>query len=106
MDALPDTHVGITVNDIDISRQRTWDEIDGLPEVRGRLAAERNELVAMGLPVITGNEMRVTADKQQTRGVRNQCQHGIAVLPASTTVSTRKTHASHQGTGQCQCKRQ
>lgn len=54
MDALPDTHVGVTVNDIDISRQGTWDEIDGLPEVRGRLAAERNELVAMGFPVITG----------------------------------------------------
>lgn len=54
MDTLPDTHVGVTVNDIDISRQGTWDEIDGLPEVRGRLAAERNELVAMGLPVITG----------------------------------------------------
>lgn len=54
MDALPDTHVGVAVNDIDISRQGTLDEIDGLPEVRGRLAAERNELVAMGLPVITG----------------------------------------------------
>lgn len=54
MDTLPDTHVGVTVNDIDISRQGTWDEIDGLPEVRGRLAAERDELVAMVLPVITG----------------------------------------------------
>lgn len=54
MDALPDTHVGVAVNDIDISRQGTWDEIDGLPEVRGQLAAERNELVAMSHPVITG----------------------------------------------------
>lgn len=25
-DALPDTHVGVAVNDIDISRQETWDE--------------------------------------------------------------------------------
>ena len=49
MDALPDTHVGVTVNDIDISRQWTWDEIDGLPEVRGRLAAERNELGSLTL---------------------------------------------------------
>ena len=52
--ALPDTHVGVTVNDIDMSRQWTGDEVCGLPEVWRRFAAERDELVAMGLPVITG----------------------------------------------------
>lgn len=30
-DALPDTHVGVTVNDIDMSRQGTGDEVCGLP---------------------------------------------------------------------------
>ena len=33
-DALPDTHVGITINYIDISRQGAGDEACGLPEVR------------------------------------------------------------------------
>lgn len=53
-DALPDTHVGVTVNDIDMSRQWTGDEVCGLPEVWRRFAAERDELVTMRLAVITG----------------------------------------------------
>ena len=52
--SLPDTHVGVMVNDIDMSRQWTGDEVCGLPEVWRRFAAERNELIAMGLPVIAG----------------------------------------------------
>ena len=52
--SLPDTHVGITVNDIDMSRQWTGDEVCGLPEVGRRFAAERNELVTMRFAVITG----------------------------------------------------
>lgn len=52
--ALPDTHVGVTVNDIDMSRQWTGDEVGGLPEVWRRFATERDELVTMRLAVITG----------------------------------------------------
>ena len=33
-------------------------------------------------------------------------QDTTAGLPVSTTIGTRKTHAPHQDTGQCQCKRQ
>ena len=52
--ALPYTHVGIAVNDIDIGRFGAGKGCGGLPEVRGRLPAQRDELGAVGSPVLTG----------------------------------------------------
>ena len=52
--ALPYAHVGIAVNDIDIGRSGAGKGCGGLPDVRGRLPAKRDELGAVGSPVLTG----------------------------------------------------
>lgn len=46
--------MGIAVDDIDIGRFGAGKGCGGLPEVRGRLPAQRNELGAVGPPVLTG----------------------------------------------------
>lgn len=52
--ALLYAHVGIAVNDIDIGRFGAGKGCGGLPDVRGRLPAQRDELGAVGSPVLTG----------------------------------------------------
>ena len=46
--------MGIAVNDIDIGRFGTRKSSGGLPEMRRRLPAQRDELGAVGSPVLTG----------------------------------------------------
>ena len=86
--------MGIAVNDIDIGRFGAGKGCGGLPEVRGRLPAQRNELGAVGPPVLTGKRS-IEPDyffDLRCGGIAPFAKVGLA---ANASPSTRDTDADN-----------
>jgi len=93
--SLPYAHVGIAVNDIDIGRFGAGKGGGGLPDVRGRLPAQRDELSAVGSPVLTGKRS-IEPDyffDLRRGGIAPFAKAGLAANASPTTRDTDADNA-------------